>query len=241
MPAIVKKVLLQKSIEDQLYSILPQTDATVVNYTKGSGQDAVVTTVAAELASLATAAASVITEAEVDGMIDDAISDLWDRISGLADGESLAASFDTLKEISDYLNTHGSVVSGFTSDINALKTALGSPAVAADPENEIEAQAATGLFATIAGLDSRITALETIDPTSVEASETNGNIVIDGVETTVYTHPQAHSATMITTDSTHRFVSDAQIAAWDAKADVAVVDELPQTVDEGTLYFVEVE
>ena len=119
MSMVTKKVLLQKQIENTLYSILPQTDATVVQYTKGSGQDAQVTTVAAELAALATAAASVITEQQVDTKISTAATNLYNQISGLADGESLAASFDTLKEISAYLDSHGSVVAGFSSDISA--------------------------------------------------------------------------------------------------------------------------
>ena len=114
---VTKKVLLQKQIENTLYSILPQTDATVVQYTKRSGQDAQVTTVAAELAALATAAASVITEQQVDTKISTAATNLYNQISGLADGESLAASFDTLKEISAYLDSHGSVVAGNSGNI----------------------------------------------------------------------------------------------------------------------------
>jgi hypothetical protein len=51
----------------------------------------------------------------------------------------------------------------------------------------------------------------------VEASVSNGNVKIDGVEFTVYTHPAAHAATMISLDSTHRFVSDVQISAWNGK------------------------
>lgn len=37
-----------------------------------------------------------------------------------------------------------------------------------------------------------------------------------------YVHPANHDATVITQDATHRFVSDAQIAVWDAKASTAV-------------------
>lgn len=33
-----------------------------------------------------------------------------------------------------------------------------------------------------------------------------------------YTHPATHSAAMVDTDSTHRFVTDTQAAAWDSKA-----------------------
>ena len=235
MPAIDKKVLLQKKIADQIYNILPQTDAAVVQYTKGSGQDAQVTTVAAELAALATAAAAVITEGEVDSKIATAASNLYDQISGLADGESLAASFDTLKEISDYLDAHGSVVAGFNADIGALKTALGHAAVEADPENEVEAQPATGLFARVGTLETKVAALEAVGATKVESSLVNGKIKIDGVDTTVYDG----DPTLIAQDSTHRFVSDTQTAAWDAKAGVSVVSAMPAEPDVNTLYFVE--
>ena len=37
-----------------------------------------------------------------------------------------------------------------------------------------------------------------------------------------YTHPSTHPATMITTDATHRFVTDEQIAAWNAKAETTL-------------------
>ena len=43
-----------------------------------------------------------------------------------------------------------------------------------------------------------------------------------------YTHPSSHSASMITQDSTHRFVSDTEKAKWDAKLD------LGSTLDGGT-------
>ena len=35
-----------------------------------------------------------------------------------------------------------------------------------------------------------------------------------------YTHPSTHAATMITTDSTHEFVTDTQINTWNNKSEV---------------------
>lgn len=61
----------------------------------------------------------------------------------------------------------------------------------------------------------------------------NGEISIDGVAAQVYTHPTTHPATMITEDTTHRFTTDAEKAAYaaketpagaQAKADAAEVD-----------------
>ena len=37
-----------------------------------------------------------------------------------------------------------------------------------------------------------------------------------------YTHPSSHAATMITQDSTHRFVTDTEKSTWNAKASTAV-------------------
>ena len=42
---------------------------------------------------------------------------------------------------------------------------------------------------------------------------------------TVYTHPSSHPATMITADSTHRFVTDSQISTWNAKASTSVATQ----------------
>jgi len=61
----------------------------------------------------------------------------------------------------------------------------------------------------------------------------NGEISIDGVPAQVYTHPTTHPATMIVEDSGHRFLTDAEKAAYaaketpagaQAKADAAEVD-----------------
>lgn len=49
---------------------------------------------------------------------------------------------------------------------------------------------------------------------TVVDSTTNGNIVVDGSEVNVYTHPSNHPAAMITEDSTHRFVTDAEKVLW---------------------------
>lgn len=56
------------------------------------------------------------------------------------------------------------------------------------------------------------------DATKTEDSTTNGNIKINGTETVVYTHPATHPATMITEDSNHRFVTDAEKEAFGASS-----------------------
>ena len=55
------------------------------------------------------------------------------------------------------------------------------------------------------------------DATKVEKCTTNGNVKINGTDTVVYTHPSTHEASMITQDATHRFATDTEKAAWNAK------------------------
>ena len=47
---------------------------------------------------------------------------------------------------------------------------------------------------------------------------------LDGIAANAnkYTHPSSHAATMITQDSTHRFVTDTEKSTWNAKASTAV-------------------
>ena len=82
------------------------------------------------------------------------------------------------------------------------------------------------------------------DATKTEKSTTNGNVKINGTETVVYTHPSTHPATMITTDSTHRFVTDAQIEAFGASTvywnESGLPADNPEKAPVGALLFVAV-
>lgn len=74
----------------------------------------------------------------------------------------------------------------------------------------------------------------TDDANHVTSSTTNGNILIDGTETNVYTHPINHPASIITQDSNNRFVSDTQTTSWDNKYDKPV-NGIPKTDLETTV------
>lgn len=78
-----------------------------------------------------------------------------------------------------------------------------------------------------------------VDATKTEKSTVNGNVKINGTETQVYAHPTNHPATMITQDSTHKFVSDAEKAKWDAKANIIWAEDgqLPTKAPVGALVF----
>ena len=63
-----------------------------------------------------------ITSTEVDAKIKTACDNIFNKIMGTADQSDLNAAYDTLKEVSDYLAAHGTVVNGFTKDISDVYT-----------------------------------------------------------------------------------------------------------------------
>lgn len=91
------------------------------------------------------------------------------------------------------------------------------------------------------GLVMRVNALEAVGATKTEASKTNGNIKIDGLETTVYTHPETHNATMIVEDDTHKFVTSEEKAIIASAAAVSFVQSTDDIDNERDLFLIEIE
>ena len=80
------------------------------------------------------------------------------------------------------------------------------------------------------------------DATKTEASETNGYVKINDVETKVYEHPATHPASMIEEDASHRFVTDEDKVKWNnsfVSKFYAVGEELPTEMPVGAVIFVE--
>lgn len=111
-------------------------------------------------------------------------------------GEAL----DTLQEIAAWIQSHPGDASAMNSAITALQNKVvlgkdGSNQEYATVKAYVEAAINAlnignyALAADLTALAGRVQTLETVAPTKVEASTTNGNIKIDGVETTVYTLP----------------------------------------------------
>ena len=77
------------------------------------------------------------------------------------------------------------------------------------------------------------TAIETLEQqaTKVTKSETNGNIVVDGEEVVVHTHPETHSAAMIEETEDKLFVSPEEKAAWNASETMVHLDASDETTD----------
>ena len=218
MPNDIKKMRLRKKIDTVVYDIYTKTSADIVEYGD--------TNVKAKLDALSSDLAAVITEATVDSKIANAVETLYNRIMGITeqDGTAVAEAYDTLKEVANYLTSHGSVVNGFTTDINGLKGVVGD--------------ATSGLVKDVSDLKTTVNAM---DYSKVTASLTNGKINIDGTDVTVYEEPANIAATKITTDSTHRFVTDDQLSTIASAAAVQVVSTMPATVSDTDLYLLVIE
>ena len=201
MPSSIKKVILQKQIESTLYQIFPKTDATIVSYTKtvtvNDTPTSVDTTVAAELAALKSAIDT------NDAAALAAIDQLRDDVFGvLGDGETIASTFDTIKEIADFLDTHDE-------SIGALANLISDVGIASVPESSVGAgdgTAATGLHADVEDLQTRVTALQAANGTNVSKTKSgsadagNGALYLDGVLTTIYSDTNVWAALGESTD-----------------------------------------
>ena len=111
-------------------------------------------------------------------------------------GEAL----DTLQEIAAWIQAHPGDATAMNSAITALQTKLtlgkdGNNNEYANVKLYVEAAIAAlnignyALAADLTTLAGRVTTLENVGATKTESSNTNGNIKINGTETTVYTLP----------------------------------------------------
>ena len=239
----IKKVLVQKKIEGVIYDIYQKTSADVVVYDDAS-------TVAQKIAELVTGLDNVTKQ---DGTIDSKIKAeseaLYNKIMGFTEGDkTINEAYDTLKEVAKYLEDHGSVVQGFTTDIAGLKTTIGTATSGETP--------ATGLIARIETLESDVSALKTtvgdsssglvkdvadnkaaiasLKAAAVTDSDQNGYIKVGEQEIQVY-DDSAIAATKIVEDETHRFTTDTEKTAWNANAEIIVASEAPNDLAETDL------
>jgi len=98
----------------------------------------------------------------VTGEIQQACKELENKLLGKVDDDiTIDEAYDTLKEIADWIGTHGNAAATMTNEISTLKTNMENLA------QQIAAKTST----------------------TVEASSTNGNIKVDGEEVQVYRNP----------------------------------------------------
>lgn len=157
-----KKVTLQMLLAGKLEDLQFKTGAENVIITN---EDGTTEKLSDRLVDIAEALNSVITEQEVEDIAAAAVAQL------LVDAPE---AFDTFKEIADYLSNNEDVIA-------ALNTAIHS---------KVDKEDGKGL-STNDFTDEYKAKLDNLseNSTHVEDSETNGNIVVDGTELTVYTHP----------------------------------------------------
>ena len=287
----IKKVLLSKKINNTIYEIFPKTSADVVVYGES--------TVAATLAQFAQDLVDA--KGDFEEALEAESTALYNKIMGITeeDGATVKEAYDTLKEVAAWIDEHGEVAAAFTTDIAALKTAVGDEnsglvkamadaqaAIESNDEDIADLQEAVEALETAVGdansglvkamadaqaaiqdhetriaaeeaksadfetriaaeeaksadFETRVAGLEAVGSTKVEASETNGNIKVDGVETVVYTHPETHEAAMIVESEEKQFVTAAQKDIINNAAAVVLVASQDEVVNENNLYMVE--
>ena len=98
-----------------------------------------------------------------------------------------------------------------------------------------ENDTAASIVTDIATLQGKVETLES-QATKVGPSETNGNIVVDEEEVTVYTHPETQSAEMIEETETKLFVSPEEKEAWNAKSTITTGEETPEELAENDYF-----
>lgn len=155
-----KNVVLQMKIEDILQDLMVKTGADNVIVDSSTNE-----TLATRLASIMATLQGVTSGTVVDQKIKEAIDALINGAPG---------TYDTLKEIADYIAAHEEVTT-------ALNAAIG---------NKVDKVEGKGLstedFTT--ALKTKLEAIAE-GATKVEKGTGNGQIKINGTDTTIYTHP----------------------------------------------------
>lgn len=211
-----KKVTLQMLLAGKLEDLQFKTGAENVIITN---EDGTTEKLSDRLVDVAEALNSVITGEEVENIAAAAVAQL------LVDAPE---AFDTFKEIADYLSNNEDV-------INALNTAI---------HNKVDKVEGKGL-STHDFTDEYKAKLDNLaeNSTHVEASETNGNILVNDEELQVYVHPdedgwkhlpaegQSGQTLVVNADGTASWADSTAIVNYGAVApDVA-------TLREGEIFF----
>ncbi len=113
----IRKALLVREVNGEKYKIYPKTSADIVVY--GA------TTVEQALNNFANILSEFSNE-NIDANIKASCDELYNKIMGITaeDGTTISDAYDTLKEVSAWIEEHGDVVSGFNDGINALNEAI---------------------------------------------------------------------------------------------------------------------
>lgn len=208
-----KNVLVQMMIDGVMQNVMVQTGTDNVIVDVAKGE-----MLSTRLASIATALAGMNSATEVDSKISKAIDDL---IGGAPE------TYDTLKEIADYIASDSTAM-------DALNNAI---------LNKVDKVDGKGLSANdfTSALKTKLEGITT-GATKVEKSTTNGNVKINNIETTVYSHPTSagnkHIPAGGAAGQSLVYGGSSGTAAWGtAPTIVRSGATTPQDLHEGELFF----
>lgn len=155
-----KNVILQMKLENVLTDLMVKTGADNVIVDGSTGE-----TLATRLASIMSQLSGLASGTMVDEKISAAIDGLINGAPG---------TYDTLKEIADYITTHEEASA-------ALNAAIGNKVDKVEGKGLSTEDFTTALKTKLEGIAD--------GATKVEKGAANGAIKINGAETTIYTHP----------------------------------------------------
>lgn len=165
------------------------------------------------------------TGTQVDNLISTAINNLINGSPG---------ALDTLKELADAMGNDPNFAATITNSLSGkvdkvtgkqlstedFTTALLNKlnGIAAGAQTNQNAFSNVKIGTTIVAADNTTDTLEIVAGTNISITPdvTNDKVTINN--TYSYTHPSSHAATIITEDSTHRFVTDVEKTNWNSKA-----------------------
>lgn len=175
------------------------------------------------------------TEGETQTIVDYVNQKIADLIGGAPE------TYDTLQEIAAYISSHQEVA-------DALTAAIGNKAEKNHTHSEATTTAAGFMSAAdkekLDGIEEELNAKVSESSKGaaggVAGLDESGKVPLDQLPSSVtdgYTHPKNHPATMITEDTEHRFVTDTEKNAWNAKANLYFASELPESAPAGSVCF----
>lgn len=164
------------------------------------------------------------TGSQVDNLISTAINNLINGSPG---------ALDTLKELADAMGNDPNFAATITNSLSGKVDKVTGKQLSTEDFTTVLLNKLNGIAAgaqtnqnafsnvkvgtTIVAADNATDTLEIVAGTniSITPDATNDKVTINN--TYSYTHPSSHAATMITEDSTHRFVTDAEKTSWNSR------------------------
>lgn len=118
MATNMQKTIAKIKVEGVLKEIAFKTTGEQVVMADGRTAEAVI-------ASILTSIANLPNDSAIDEKVKISCDALYNKIMGLTDSDTtINEAYDTLKEVADWIDTHGELAAQFTNDISGLKSAV---------------------------------------------------------------------------------------------------------------------